>query len=221
MGLPFGGVFGAAPRRSFFVDRRAGTWYNRVRESVRAPVSVGGQKGQAAMSGSGKRGSGSRALKTVVLLAGVAGIVCLRAFWVLPAYVSTRSMEPTLRPGDFFLVNRLAYRSHRPAAGDVVAVYALDREDVWVKRVVAGPGDVVALRAGTLYRNGRPVREPYARKSRQAMLRVKVPAGRFFVLGDNRDNSEDSRTWGTLKRDLIIGKVALIYWPSGRTGRVR
>lgn len=154
-----------------------------------------------------------------LLLAGLAGAAYLRLHLVLPAYVSSNSMEPTLRVGDYFLINRLAYRHRLPKPGDIVAFHTLHRAEVWVKRAVAGPGDWIALRRGVLIRNGKRVEEPYVQEHLGLDYGPRlVPPGHVFVLGDNRDTSDDSRNWGPLRQDFLIGKVFLIYWPPERVG---
>ncbi|MBI3945929.1 MAG: signal peptidase I [Armatimonadetes bacterium] len=163
-----------------------------------------------------------RVWERVLLLAGLAGAACLRLFLVLPAYVSSPSMEPTLRVGDYFLINRTAYRRRPPRPGDIVAFHSLHRAEVWVKRAVAGESDQVALHRGVLLRNGVPVAEPYIRQRLGLSYRPeRVPPGHVFVLGDNRDTSDDSRHWGPLRRDFLVGKVLFVYWPPGRIGRPR
>lgn len=155
-----------------------------------------------------------RALETAALLGALAGAIHLRVRVVLPAYVGSRSMEPTLQVGDYLLIHRQAYRHHLPNPGDIVALYTLGHEEVWLKRVVAGPGDVVEVRYGTLYRNGQPIQEPYIRDERHdSFPPYRVPRNHVFVLGDNRDDSDDSRSWGPLRRDYIVGRAFLIFWP--------
>lgn len=163
-----------------------------------------------------------RVIEWVVLLAGVAAAVSLRLYVLLPAYVPSRSMEPTLRVGDFLLIHRLAYRARLPQPGEIIAFNTLDRRQVWVKRVVAGPGDRVELRQGKLLRNGQVVDEPYMQQQLGLSYGPRVvPEGHVFTLGDNRDNSDDSRNWGPLRRDFVVGKVFLVYWPAGRVHRPR
>jgi len=176
----------------------------------------------------------------------LSAVVALRLYVFLPMLVISDSMAPTMRRGDICLVYRLAYRRRRPRLGEVIAFYNLDRKEVWGKRVVAGPGDVVQVRAGLLWRNGEPVNEPYVRRDADApagstghALRARdlylsggelpdpeaaaapppdygpyrVPNGHFFVLGDNRDHSEDSREWGPLHAELMLGQGLCVFWP--------
>ena len=88
--------------------------------------------------------------------------------------------------------------------------------------MVAGPGDRVELRQGKLLRNGQVVDEPYMQQQLGLSYGPRVvPEGHVFTLGDNRDNSDDSRNWGPLRRDFVVGKVFLVYWPAGRVHRPR
>ncbi|NLC55297.1 MAG: signal peptidase I [Armatimonadetes bacterium] len=161
-----------------------------------------------------------RVLEIAILLSALAGALHLRLRVVLPAYVGSRSMEPTLRVGDYVLINRRAYQHRLPALGDIIALNTLDREEVWLKRVVAGPGDVIELRGGVLYRNGQACHEPYIQEvGHYSFPRYRVPRNHVFVLGDNRDRSEDSRVWGPLRRDYIVGRVFFVYWPCARMRR--
>jgi signal peptidase I len=96
-------------------------------------------------------------------------------------------------------------------------------DTTFVKRVVAGPGDRIAVRRGHVVRNGKPVDEPYASTCDDAACNVgeiTVPAGHWFLMGDNRGNSDDSRFWGPVPTGWIIGKAVVTYWPPGRVGGV-
>ena len=163
-----------------------------------------------------------RAFEIAILVAALAGAAYLRLRVLLPAYVTSRSMTPSLLMGDYVLINRLAFRNRLPVPGEIVAFNTLGREQVWVKRAVAGPGDRVEVRRGALYRNGRRVPEPYILDRLHLSSRpVTVPPDHVFVLGDNRDNSDDSRDWGPLKHEYMLGKVFYIYWPRDRFGPPR
>jgi len=132
--------------------------------------------------------------------------------------VEQYSMEPTLLPHDRVLVDKFLYRLRHLSRGDVIVLrYPLNPQRNYIKRIVALPGDVVEVKAGTLYVNGRPVREPYLNGAAQGNFGpVTVPQDAVFVMGDNRNNSEDSRSFGALKKELIVGQAVLIYWPLPR-----
>ena len=151
----------------------------------------------------------------------VLAAMLMRAFVVQAFYIPSGSMEPTLEPGDFILVNRLVYHLQPPRRGDII-VFPFPKDEHWdfVKRVIGVPGDMLEERDGHLWVNGQPLRESYLmRSSEEAMIadmpRRRVPANRLFVLGDNRDASLDSRYWGTVDAHKVIGKAFLIYWSHG------
>jgi signal peptidase I len=153
-----------------------------------------------------------------------------------PSRIPTSSMEPTLhcaRPGawcqarfsDRVVVNRLAYRLGSPKRGQVVVFDAPARaaercgqSGAYVKRLIGLPGDVVQETEGRVRVNGRWLKEPYVEpKLRDDLTGTwRVPAGRYFVMGDDRAHSCDSRTWGTLARHDLIGPVLVTYWPPNR-----
>ncbi len=132
--------------------------------------------------------------------------------------VEQYSMEPTLLPHDRVLVDKLSYRLRGPRRGDVVVLrYPLNPQRNYIKRIVALPGDRVEIRDGRLLVNGTPVAEPYLNGTPQGSFGpVTVPQDAVFVLGDNRNNSEDSRAFGPLRTELIVGQALLIYWPPAR-----
>ncbi|MBN2030519.1 signal peptidase I [bacterium] len=142
---------------------------------------------------------------------------------IKPFRIPTGSMEPTLLNGDFLLSNQLYYRTTNPARGEVVIMkYPEDERINYIKRIVGMPGDTLEIRDKVLIINGRPVAEPYIKiidpnvqqrsLDRDYYGPVIVPSDEYFVLGDYRDNSLDSRDWGTVKRHQIIGKPIFIYW---------
>ncbi|HOV78562.1 MAG TPA: signal peptidase I [Bacillota bacterium] len=150
--------------------------------------------------------------------------VIIRLFVLEPFYIPSGSMEPTLKENDRIIVSKLTYRFQEPKRGDIVVFkYPKDPRRNFVKRLIAVGGETVALRNSRLYINGQPVQEDYLPQG----LRfadygpVEVPSGSYFMLGDNRNNSDDSRAWGFLPRNLIVGKEIFIYWPPGRAGIVR
>jgi len=132
--------------------------------------------------------------------------------------VEQYSMEPTLLPHDRVLVSKFIYRLREPARGDVVVLrYPRNPERNYIKRVIGLPGETIAIKNGTLYVNGQPIREDYLNgESVGDFGPVTVPLDSVFVMGDNRNNSEDSRAFGPLKRTLIVGQAVLIYWPPHR-----
>lgn len=154
----------------------------------------------------------------IVLVIAAAFVIALlvQAFVVKPFTVHQESMRPTLIDGDRILISRLTYHFRSPRAGDVVVLRSpiSSREDL-VKRVVAVGGDTVAIHDGALYVNGVRKTEPYILDQyiRGEYPSTKIAKGQVFVLGDNRNNSADSRYFGPVSTKMIIGKAFAIYWP--------
>lgn len=143
-------------------------------------------------------------------------------FFSLRVLVKGRSMEPSLQDGNFLLVNRLAYNDDLPARGEVIVFTNPSDTDIdFIKRVIGLPGDTIEVNNGTLYLNNQIIDESYIlSQSLRNTSPVVVPEGHVFVLGDNRNVSSDSRTWGPLDIDEILGKPILIYWPPNQWGDV-
>lgn len=128
--------------------------------------------------------------------------------------VDGRSMEPTLNSGQFVLVNKLAYRFGSPQYGDIIVFhYPRNPDQEYIKRVIGLPGDLVEIKAGKISVNGQLIEEPYILNEPSYQDRVRVPVNALFVLGDNRNNSSDSHTWGAVPVESVVGKAFLIYWP--------
>jgi signal peptidase I len=137
------------------------------------------------------------------------------AFFLRIPQVTGPSMLPHVQPGELVLINTLAYRFGPVKRGDIIAL-AHDEAtaQTFLKRVVALPGDRVRMQLGTLYVNGAAVTEPYVSfPDRRDVAEVVVPAHALYVLGDNRAESEDSRTWGPIDENAIIGKAIVGLWP--------
>jgi signal peptidase I len=174
---------------------------------------------------------------TIVVVA-VLVALAIQAWLVKPYRIPSGSMLDTLRPGDRVLVNRAVYRLRDPQRGDVIVFrYPQDPDVVFIKRVVGVPGDLLEVRDGHLYVNGRRVAEPYVHRTggradptvAQAAIAgstlhdpwslaepYRIPAGNYFVMGDNRTDSDDSRDWGTVPRAAIVGEGLATYWPLSR-----
>jgi signal peptidase I len=177
-----------------------------------------------------------------LLVAAVILTVLVKGFLIQAFFIPSRSMEPTLDVGDRVVVNRLAYRLGDPAHGQVVvflrptatgqdpprgplswARRAVAQglggtppgsEDL-IKRVVGLPGDVIEGRDGYLWRNGRRVDEPYLRTSTftSEFEAVRVKPDHFWMMGDNREDSADSRAFGQVHRSALVGRAVLTIWP--------
>jgi len=133
------------------------------------------------------------------------------------ARVEGRSMMPTLNDQDRLIVNKLAYRFEKPRVGDIVMVASPHKPDTMlVKRVIAGPGEVVRSERGRVYRNDVPVPDefvPEEFRSDDTWGPEVVPEGFYFVLGDHRNNSSDSRVFGPVPEKYITGRVQVRWWP--------
>lgn len=136
--------------------------------------------------------------------------------------IDGHSMEPNLHDQELILVDKWTYLFHPPARGDVVVFVAPPNPTLdYVKRVIGLPGDVVTIKDTTIYVNGTALTEPYVRPSNQgnpfpSFTNRVIPPNTYFVLGDNRNGSSDSRDWGCVPRPNVIGRAALVYWPFGQ-----
>jgi signal peptidase I len=140
-----------------------------------------------------------------------ANFLTARAFGLQLFKETGPSMEPAIPPDHQVLVSTWSYWDAEPQVGDIIAFgYPEDASIADLKRVVASGGSSVEIRDGVTYINGERYPEPYLQfppKARAFMRKVRVPAGGYFVMGDNRDPSEDSRNYGVIMRDRIIGKL--------------
>jgi len=128
--------------------------------------------------------------------------------------VENVSMQPTLKPGEFLLVNRVAYKFGEPSIGDIIVFHAPGVNDMdYIKRVIGLPGDQVRISDGIVYVNNQPLYEPFIAEAPRYGGTWDVPLGEYFVLGDNRNNSSDSHMWGFVPREDIVGRALFIYWP--------
>jgi len=164
---------------------------------------------------------GRRGLRIAVRV--IVPVVFALGMWYLFTHVlrfgdvPSGSMEPTLQPDDWYILRLDAYHRHRPQHGDIIVFTDADGEP-YVKRVIAVPGDHFAIIDGVVWLNRRPLNEPYI-KERQLPERpigADVPADSYFVLGDNRNESADSRDMGFVQAARIMGKATRIVWPLSR-----
>jgi signal peptidase I len=156
-------------------------------------------------------------LKTLASAAVYATLIVTFGFQV--ARVEGMSMAPTLQDQDRLIVNKLAYRIGDPKVGDIVMLYyPLKPEKSFVKRIIAEEGDQVRIVDGKVFRNDVQIDDTFVPKEFQShddWGPQVIPEGYYFVMGDHRNNSSDSRHWGFVPKKYIIGKVQLRWWPMG------
>jgi len=156
-------------------------------------------------------------LKTLASAAVYATLIVTFGFQV--ARVEGMSMAPTLQDQDRLIVNKLAYRIGDPKVGDIVMLYyPLKPEKSFVKRIIAEEGDQVRIVGGRVYRNDVPLDDSFVPpdyRSHDDFGPKIIDEGYYFVMGDHRNNSSDSRHWGLVPKKYIIGKVQLRWWPMG------
>lgn len=192
--------------------------------SLREPEPVGPDEAASPLPVAKKRTSGFRWVVEVVVIVAAAFVLALliQQFILKPYVIPSPSMEPTLVEGDRVLVNRLAYHFRDPERGDIV-VFAppgyVDSEP-FIKRVVAVGGDTVSVHNGKLWVNGAAQDEHYLKEQRilDDYPEIAIAPGYVWAMGDNRNNSGDSRVFGPVSEDAIIGVAFVIYWPPGDLG---
>ncbi len=152
--------------------------------------------------------------------------VILIVFLYQPVKVEGTSMMPTLTDQERIFINKFTYRlgPNRIDRGDmVVFLYPWDTSKSYIKRIIAVPGDRVEIDDGKVYVNRSAVQEPYVPdeyRDHLSMMPTTVPVDHYFVLGDHRTSSNDSRAWGFVDRKLIYGKAVFVYWPLDKLGAV-
>lgn len=162
-----------------------------------------------------------------IILISLAIILPIRYFLIQPFYVKGESMEPTFYNNDYLIINEIGYRFNDPLRGDVVIFkYPKDPKEYFIKRVIGIPGDRVAIRDNKVFIH--PMNSEEAIRLEEDYLDpdevttknidITLKTGEYFVMGDNRSHSLDSRVFGTVSEDLIIGKVWFRGWPFSRWG---
>ena len=164
-----------------------------------------------------------RNLEWVLIIAvAVISALLVKTFLIEAFYIPSGSMEPALKTGDRVLVNKLSYHMHDVHRGDVIVfkrppgVAGEPQIHDFIKRVIGLPGDTIETRDDAIYINGRALKESYLPRDTRtipAVERQVVPAGHYFVMGDNRTNSSDSRVFHTITRKSIIGRAFVQVWP--------
>ncbi len=167
-------------------------------------------------------------IQILILALGLAFFI--RTFVAEPRYIPSESMVPTLEIGDRLIVEKLSYYGHLPHRGDIV-VFApppqlqeqgYQADQAFIKRVIGVPGDTVAIQNGRVFVNRELLTEAYiAEPPNYPMSEIVVPSDELFVMGDNRNNSNDSHIWGFLPTANIVGHACFRFWPLERFGGVR
>lgn len=176
-----------------------------------------------------QRSSTRNAIEWLVVIIGAVVVALLIKTFVVQAFrIPSDSMVPTLQDGDRVLVNKLSYDAHDVNRGDVVVFHRPpnlaaaegDPEDL-IKRVIGLPGETVSSRDGVVYIDDRRLTEPYLPEGTTTFnldAPITVPDGHILVMGDNRGNSTDGRSFGPIPIDTVIGRAFVIMWPPGRFG---
>jgi len=171
--------------------------------------------------------SGFENLQIVIIALSLA--IVIRALVAEPRYIPSDSMVPTLHVGDRVVVEKISYHLQPPKTGDIV-VFAppeqlqeqgFSQDQAFIKRIIGLPGQTVAVKKGLVYLNDKPLVEKYiAEPPEYQWGPYRVPENEYFVMGDNRNNSNDSSRWGFLPKQNIIGRAVVRFWPLERIGEV-
>ncbi len=159
------------------------------------------------------------------LIVSVAASVFIITFLYQPVKVEGTSMLPRLEDQDRLFINKFVYRFEDISRGDVIVFnYPRDPEKSYIKRVIALPGDRLVIQDGRVFVNGVLLKEPYVPKRYRdvrSLAAMTLPPHQYFVMGDHRSISSDSRDFGPVDRYFIYGKAELVYWPTDQLGLVR
>lgn len=156
-------------------------------------------------------------LEVIVLAVGIFLIVYLLI--LRPHKIKGQSMHPNFPDAEYLLTEKISYYRHDPQRGDVIVFKPPISEDEFIKRVIALPGETVMVSNGRVFVNDKELREDYIKIDTNASTFLSegesytVPTGNYFVMGDNRPHSSDSRAWGPITKKVITGKAWLIYFP--------
>jgi len=147
-----------------------------------------------------------------------------------PHKIKGSSMDPNFEDGEFLLTEKISYRFREPQRGEVIVFKAPGpKKDEFIKRIIGLPGEKISIKEGKVFINGRLLRESYIKDEvitsggsfLEEGLEILVPKDHYFVLGDNRIASSDSRSWGFVSKEAITGKAWLIYWPPSKVGIIK
>lgn len=154
------------------------------------------------------------------LLPALVIVLAVNLLLAQPRTVHGQSMEPSLHENERLIIDLLSYRFRAPQRGEIVVITMADRRgDPVIKRIIALPGETIEIRRGNVHINGEPIDEPYITQLTTGSLEpLLVPEEHLFVLGDNRGASNDSRYFGVVPYDRVLGRAWLRYWPPSDIG---
>ncbi|MDJ0729977.1 MAG: signal peptidase I [Crocosphaera sp.] len=164
-----------------------------------------------------------------ILVIAVILAVIIRTFIAEPRYIPSESMYPTLETGDRLVIEKVSYYFHPPQPGDIIVfeppmqlqLQGYKKEQAFIKRIIAKGGDTIEVKEGKVYVNHQPLQENYILQPPHYNLQsVDVPEGYLFVMGDNRNNSNDSHVWGFLPQKNVIGHAIFRFFPFQRIGSI-
>ncbi|MFB8788184.1 MAG: signal peptidase I [Potamolinea sp.] len=164
-----------------------------------------------------------------IIVIALALALFIRAFIAEPRYIPSDSMLPTLEVSDRLVVEKISYYFRLPQRGEIVVfeppqqlqIQGYQKDQAFIKRVIGTPGQTVQIQNGIVYLNGSPLKEDYiAEPPAYQMPAVRVPEDQLFVMGDNRNNSNDSHVWGFLPKQNVIGHACFRFWPISRIGQI-
>lgn len=165
-----------------------------------------------------------------IVIISLAIIIPVRYFLVQPFFVKGASMEQTFTDGNYILIDEITYRFKNPQRGDVVVFrYPLDTTQFYIKRIIGLPGETIDIKNDHIiiyngqHPDGFTLDEPYLEPDQHTLgdMKVTLDPNEYFVLGDNRLRSSDSRIWGNVNRSLIIGRVFFRAWPLNELGDIK
>jgi signal peptidase I len=198
------------------------------------PQSVEAEESTVAKEPQGKDNQGSKLWRQLrenlqIIAIALALALLIRTFVAEPRYIPSDSMLPTLEVGDRLVVEKISYHFRPPAIGEIVVfdppqqlqIQGYAKDQAFIKRVMGTAGQIIQVRDGKVYRNNTPLAEDYiAEPPAYQMEAVWVPENYLFVMGDNRNNSNDSHVWGFLPQQNVIGHACFRFWPLSRMGPV-
>jgi signal peptidase I len=218
----------ASEKNKLAASNKSPGWANSTPEDIKPDESVVAEQNKEPISEGSKFWQRTRENLQIIAIA-LALALFIRAFVAEPRYIPSDSMLPTLEVGDRLVVEKISYRFRTPATGEIIVfdppqqlqIQGYAKDQAFIKRVIGTPGQTVQVQDGKVYLNDTPLEEGYiAEPPAYNMEQVQVPEDQLFVMGDNRNNSNDSHVWGFLPKQNVIGHACFRFWPLSRIGRV-